>query len=389
MIRLQRTILVRTFEAEATVAVGRDRPEFLAVARLAADLGHPIGGRDISRELLGNLPEQVGWRVLDRALALGLLEREGLRGPASLSESGRAMLEQGAVLVPEEGVWRFYLVDDPLVAAPLLHVQRLDADHAKAERDRLYKRGRGERPESGQRPPRLLTNTIRQLLRSVSEGKGFELRDLGERGEEGPRGELTLLLTWAPGKDVQVALRGRLPSGDGGDKPRSVDAPLVVPSVLDALTYEEAWALLVSRATQVREDVLYAWMDRAGTPVLPTRMGDWPDGVRRSFMADLKVPQFQVDDLGPFDATRLEGVPLVADSDPAAQEWAEWLLWDRIATYVVPSDIEGLRREVAGRFPLHRPRLPDADALLRRAKSEPQDRTSRFLLAPADLGLWS
>ena len=43
MIRLQRTVQIHSFEAEAIVAIGRDRPEFLAVARLAADLGHPIG----------------------------------------------------------------------------------------------------------------------------------------------------------------------------------------------------------------------------------------------------------------------------------------------------------------------------------------------------------
>ena len=43
MIRLTRSISVSSFDVEATVAVGRNRPEFLAVARLAADLGRPIG----------------------------------------------------------------------------------------------------------------------------------------------------------------------------------------------------------------------------------------------------------------------------------------------------------------------------------------------------------
>lgn len=389
MIRLQRTIQVRTFETEATVAIGRDRPEFLAVARLAADLGHPIGGRDISRELLGNLPEQVGWRVLDRALALGLLERAAPRGPGTLSDSGRAMLEDGAVLVPEEGVWRFHLVDDPLVTAPLLHVQRLDADHAKAERDRLYKKNRGERTEAGRRPPRLLSEEVNQLLRSAVDGKGLELRDLGERGEEGPQGELTLVLTWGPGEAANLGLRGQLPVGGGGGKPLSIDARIAVPPYLAELTYDEAWALLVAHATDVDEDELYSWMDRAKAPVLPTHLEGWPDGVRRSFMADLQVPRLAVDDLGAFDATRLEGVPLVAKSDQAAQEWAEWLLWDRIDAYVVPKDIGDLQKEVAGRFPHHRLRLPEAGDLLRRAQASPQERTSRFLLAPADLGLWS
>lgn len=388
MINLQRSIRVRTFKTEATVAVGRDRPEFLAVARLAADLRHPIGGRDIARELLGNLPEQVGWRVLERALALGLLEREGHRGPATLSDSGRTMLEHGAVLVPEEGVWRFYLVEDALVSSPLVHVRRLDADHAKAERDRLYKRGRGDRPEPGRRPPRTLTDMERILLRSVTDGSGFEVRDLGERGEEGPSGELVVSLQWTPGQAPRVWLRGRLPSEEGG-RAESVDMALPIPAGLEVLSYDDVWFALVSSAAGVRQEHLMDWQQRAGALVLPTNMERWPTAVRRSFMTDLQVPAVSVGEIGQFDTTRLEGVPLVAESDAAAQQWAEWLLWDGISAYVVPSDIDRARHAVRGQFPLHRPNLPDANELLRRARSAPQDRTARFILAPADLGLWS
>ncbi len=388
MIQLHRAIQVRTFETEATVAVGRDRPEFLAVARLAADLGQPIGGRDISRELLGNLPVQVGWRVLDRALSMGLLERDGHRGPASLSASGRAMLEQGAVLVPEEGVWRFHLVEDPLVANALLHAERLDAEHAKAERDRLYKRQRGDRPEQGRRPPRVLASQLQTLLMSVADGAGFEVRDLGERGEEGPRGSLRLTLRWSPGDSPVVALGGRL-AGDDGRSGARVDAGLALASVLAELDYDELWATLVERATGVDGQSLFDWMDRAGVPVLPTTMEGWSRAVRRSFQADLEIPAVSLDDLGAFEPSKLEAVPLVAESDAGAQQWAEWLLWDAIDGYAVPKTIDDLRGSVAAKFPLQRPRLPDAEQLLDRARSSPRERTSRFLLTPADLGLWS
>ena len=64
MIRLSRSVAISSFDVEATVAVGRDRPEFLAVAQLAADLARPIGARDVLRELLGARPEVLGWRVI-------------------------------------------------------------------------------------------------------------------------------------------------------------------------------------------------------------------------------------------------------------------------------------------------------------------------------------
>ncbi len=54
MIQLKRVVNIKCFEAQATVAVGRERPEFLAVAQLAYDLDRPINGQDILDELLGN-----------------------------------------------------------------------------------------------------------------------------------------------------------------------------------------------------------------------------------------------------------------------------------------------------------------------------------------------
>lgn len=120
MIKLQRTIRVRSFDVSGVVAIGQERPEWLAVARLAADLDRPISGRDVVRELLARLPEHVGRLVVDRCVYLGLLHRAEPRGPASLSDSGRIALERGLVLEPQEGAWRCYYVDDPLVAEPLV-----------------------------------------------------------------------------------------------------------------------------------------------------------------------------------------------------------------------------------------------------------------------------
>ena len=109
MISLTRTVPVSSFDVEATVAVGRDRPEFLAVARLAADLDRPIDARDVLRELLGARPDVLGWRVIERCVALGRLVRAGTDGAAALSEPGRIALGHGQVLVPEEGIWRFFV----------------------------------------------------------------------------------------------------------------------------------------------------------------------------------------------------------------------------------------------------------------------------------------
>lgn len=154
MIQLKRSISVKCFESQATVAVGRQRPEFLAIAQLAADFGRPINAQDIHHELLRNCPEAVVRQVHKRSVDLGLLESVEQAGYAQLSSAGEQALQVGQVLVPEEGVWRFYLANDRLLPHRLLHVHRLETDSAHRSRD--DNRKSAESPDRSE-PPRCLT----------------------------------------------------------------------------------------------------------------------------------------------------------------------------------------------------------------------------------------
>ncbi|HEX8441941.1 hypothetical protein [Archangium sp.] len=393
MIRLERNIDVRTFDVEATVAVGRDRPEFLAVARLAADLRRPVDGRTIARELLGGLPEQTGWRVLDRCVALGLLEQQGDRGPAVLSESGARALEQGAVLVPEEGVWRFYLVEDPLVDVSLVHVARLEAQTAKDERNALYeaKREGASRPTPGAPLPGALAQPalVRRFLTSIATGKGFELRHIARRGESGPSGTLRLILEWPEASPPQLILRGQLPQ-DGQDARSRVDHRAGTPAACASIPYDGVWRALLIAARGVQAAELARWHDLAGHRVLPVAFDDGLRELsRRTMRLDVDVPPTNMNPLGRFDATRLGDVQVVPRSDADAQAWAEWLQWDALDRYATPAWLTKMAEELTRRFPYHRPRLPNSSALLNRALRAPMEPRARFLLAPADLGLWS
>ena len=66
MIRLTRSVPVSAFDVVSTVAVGRKRPELLAVAKLAADLRRPIRAADVLRELT-----EFTQRIMDKIVALG------------------------------------------------------------------------------------------------------------------------------------------------------------------------------------------------------------------------------------------------------------------------------------------------------------------------------
>jgi len=388
MIRLTRSVTVSSFDVEATVAVGRDRPELLAVARLAADLGRPIGSEDVLRELLGPRPDVLGWRVIERCVTAGILERKRERGEATLSALGRVALEHGEVLVPQEGIWRFFFAEDPLIPAILLDVQTLRGESAREERGTAKEaRSRGERAPQAERAPALLRECVSTDPRSsIRHGHLFQVREVAEKGMAGPETELRLTLTW----DETPALRlaGSLPQTDD-EAPKAIDASLDLPSVVTAWNRESLWRALVSQETGVPETELDRFRRIAQRQVLPATFQSLPEAARRTFRRDLAVGSPDIDDLGEFDATTLKDVPVVPSSEADAQAWLSWLEWDAIRDYTIPGELEARSRELRALFPHHAPRARSAMDLLAKARVEKREDRSWFLLAPMDLGLWS
>jgi hypothetical protein len=379
-------VVVSSFDVEATVAVGRDRPEFLAVAQLAADLGRPIGARDVLQELLGPLPDVLGWRVIERSVSLGLLDRVGKDGEAVLSEAGRHALGHGEVLVPEEGIWRFFLVDDPLVPTTLVHVQRLLAEPVRREREAAKDaRTRGVRPPQTDRPPELLRRCRGAgPQKSVQNGHLFQLIELAENGAMGPQGELRLVFTWAA--EASTHLSGDLPSGDDSRKPVDMDVDL--PEVVSRWSHETLWKTLVTHATRTPGAELERWRTVAGKLVVPSPFQTLPAAARHSFHRDIDVPASDLQGLGRFEPTVLKNVDIVPVSETDAQDWLTWLQWEAINDYVTPSMLEQTSREQLRQFPYHQPRPLHSSELLAKARIERNDR-AWFLLGPSDLGLWS
>ena len=388
MIRLTRSLSVSSFDVEATVAVGRDRPEFLAVARLAADLARPIGARDVLRELLGERPEVLGWRVIERCVDLGLLQPAGKDGEAVLSAAGRLALGHGEVLVPEEGIWRFFVVDDPLVPAALVHAQRLEAEPVRKEREAAKDaHRRGERRPQADRSPELLRRCIGAEPRgSVQDGHLFQLVELTDNGAAGPGGDLRLVFTWDGAPSAR--LYGHLGLAPERANANPVDAGIDLPEFVGRLSYEALWKALVTHALDVPGPELDRWRTVAGGPVVPVPFQSLPAAAALAFRRDLDVPASDPLDLGHFEPAVLTDVDLVPATESDAQAWLAWLQWEAVNDYVTPSLLEQQRREQLALFPHHQPSALSASELLVKARTERDDR-SWFLLCPSDLGLWS
>lgn len=390
MIQLKRVINMMCFEAQATVAVGRERPEFLAVAQLAADLDRPINGQDILNELLGNCPEVMGRQVLKRCVDLGLLESLEQGNYARLSSAGQQALAAGQVLVPEEGVWRFYVVDDPLISQRLLHAQRLETD--RAQQTRKDNRKEADKPEASRSSASSMPSLLKACLSdpaaiSVADGLLLQVKALPQQGVKAPGSTLELTLEWAPQAQPQIKLTGELPS-IGKKAGQRIDATL--PPARDiAPSYEHLWKTLASSSTSIDMKTLDHWHEHTGELILPTTFAELDAVARKVFKRDVTVPALQWDHFGIFQPTELNAVPLVPASDTDARAWAQWLQWESIQDYATPAQLIEMAEEQRKLFPYHRPRLATPDELLARALDGERDHRSTFLLAPYDLGLWS
>lgn len=390
MIRLQRSIDIKSFNLEATVAVAARRPEYLAVLQLAVDLQQALDARTVHRELFGTLPDSVGRIVLDRCVLLGLFERERPGAPAHLSESGRAALASGDILIAEEGLWRIYYLDDPLLGRRLVHALPLhDKTTAQHVRNEIKARSREARSVGASLPPLIKEASGEGVTwLSLVDNRAFEIREPATRGEDGPTGPLRLHLDWSEDRAIDLALRGKLSLGDR--QSTAVDQRIELPGHVQSLTYNNLWIALVSHASGIPAEELSRWQNHTGKRFLPQAFRDLVDeAIRRTMQRDLEIPGIDFKLLGAFEPTRLTGVPVVPRGNADAQEWAAWLEWDGLSTYAIPAVLRARSTEIAARFPYHRPSLRTPDALLAHAAKNPRDRKAQFLLAPADLGLWS
>ena len=387
MIKLIRTVECKTFDVKATVAVGRDRPEFLAVALLANDLDRSISGKDLSDYLFGELYE-LGERVLERSVSIGLLDwSEGSNETwkfANLSQAGKEAIEREKVLISEEGVWRFYYLDDPIIKDRLIHFEHIEVPKAGEER-RSLKNG-GSRPNNSAFTPEFLKRHQEHTFISVVDSTPFMLQEMSKKGEKLSSEKLTLHTKVTPGKKLDITLQGELKSPSRKGSPLRVDQYFDPPEDLLSVTYNKVRVELETQGSDVapRE---YG----EGNLVVPVRFDERLDKAARSSMRmDIQVsnPDLSSLGLGQFETTELKGVSIEPETDEDARQWARWLLLNGMDAYKTPELIREDEEKIHERFPNHQIQPTDPNELLQEAIASTDQLWSRFLLAPYDLNLW-
>lgn len=379
MINLSRTVEVRCIDVAATVAVEQDRPEFLAIVLLAKHLGGQLSPQHVRQELFKPLPEQACRLALDRCVKLRMLEWDG--GVARLAELGEMAIETGKVLVAEQGVWRFHVVDDPLVPHPVVHAERSKTESAYAS----LKQQKGEGDFSGHSSltPSLLRDSINATSqRSLADYKLRQIQHVGERGQVRGKAAVKLDFSWSEHGAPMVRLTGKLPESE-----HRLDA--VTSPDVGSWTYDNLWTELAAEAAGIPAEVLSGIQGHLGVRAVPIPFeAVGPEG-RKTFRKDFPVPETNFQRIGAFQPSSLSQVDILPATDRDAQEWCEWLQWSEITGYVTPEMLRAQAVSVLAKLPHHRPSPLPPDAIRMQALNNDNRSAARHVLAPADLGLWS
>ena len=325
--------------------------------------------------LLG-MSSVVGRRLGHVCKELGLLHVEKDQIVRLTSEGERvAASPEPRVFVPQLGTWLLFWSDDPLLPQPLLRVE--PGKEPSAHDERQARSGEAKRrfeaapeaimkmcDEHGDRPPLdLPAGKDGASLRIIALERKVQLLSVDD--------VLMLELCFEPeGAAASLRLRGTL-AGKG------VDRSLPPPRGYD---HGDVWrALLRSNGA---EDW---WKPRSGK--LRVSFKNLRDDARASFRLRMPFKSPEIQGLGRFDDTAVDGVPLEPAGAADAQRWFEWHLERRCAERTQWPDVFAANvTAISALFPGFNLDLPDQRAYAQGMQGTDRPRPAYWnLQAPMDL----
>ncbi|SIT04688.1 hypothetical protein [Insolitispirillum peregrinum] len=384
MITLKRIVQVQSFECSATVAVEQESAAFQCLAQLAADFEGCITPQLVQKELYAPLPLHACQLAIKRCVDLKMFDWiDQQQHIAQLTDLGEVMVKNSRILIPQQDLWRFYLVDDPLVPNPLVHLEWVKAEPAHHV---VSKEKKGEKISgAGDATPALLKDLVDgQPSRSLADRTLRQVRDVSAKGKIHKSGTLELRLDWAPESQPRVSLSGTLQD----TKKIALDQAMTG-SLLPDWTYEDLWIELAAAASDSLIEDIWMIRERFGHLAIPGWFDTLDSQERKSFEKTLETPEIGLESIGIFAPSMLQQVSLFPGNETEAQRWCEWLQFEQVTNYVTPDQLRDQAQKVLGKFPFHRPQALEPDAMLAQALSRTNDPAMRHILAPADLGLWS
>lgn len=314
-IRLTREIRVRSWRVIGQVAKAAKRNELLPVLLRARERGQTDAG-DVAEHLLFEPSSRrvIAQRLLQIAERFGLLEQADRQ--YRLSESGTTALETKQIFIPEQGTWTVWASDDPLLEATILRVEPWQESTAF---DEVWGNERDKaRERRFEKLPRWVRDAVGVIATPLAGGAPLRIDQLEAEGEVA-EAETTLRATWDV-KGARLRIEGTL----GGAR---VNAVVQAPEI----GADTVWRQLM------QAEGLWSQWDNS---VAALRVGfdETIAGERESLLRGVSFTRPDIESLGIFDATTVEGIALRARSAQDATRWAEWRLRERVRDFATTAN---------------------------------------------------
>lgn len=350
-IRLTREVRVECWRVIGQVAKAAKRNELLPVLLRARERGQ-TDARDIAEHLLfeSGSRQVIAQRLLHVAEQYRLLEQENRQ--YHLTDSGSTALETKQIFVPEHGTWTVWVSKDPLLNAVILRVEPWQESTAYYE---VWGEGRDKAPKRCfEKLPRCVLDAVGVITTPLVGSVSLRIDQLEPEGEV-VDAETTLRATW----DVTGG-RLRIDGTLGGSR---VDAVANAPEI----SVDAVWMQLMQAEG--------LWPQWDGSAVaLRVGFDETISGERESLVRGVHFKRPDIESLGTFDATTVEGIALRASSHQDAARWAGWRLRARVQDYATAEQFGKWTDEAVKPFAEFGPSTPARQELADSAWRERTDR---------------
>lgn len=350
-IRLTREIRVECWRVIGQVAKAAKRNELLPVLLRARERGQ-TDARDIAEHLLfeSGSRQVIAQRLLQIAERYGLLVQENRE--YRLTESGSTTLETKQIFVPEHGTWTVWVSNDLLLGPSILRVEPWKEVPADKE---VWRKKHDDVPERRFRNlPQWVRDAFGVITTPLVGGAPLRIDELEAKGEV-VDAKTELRATW----DVTGG-RLRIDGTLGGSRVNAVANAPEIP--VDAV-----WMQLMQAEG--------LWPQWDGSAVaLRVGFDETISGERESLVRGVHFKRPDIESLGTFDATTVEGIALRASSHQDAARWAGWRLRARVQDYATAEQFGKWTAEAVKPFAEFGPSTPARQELADSAWRERTDR---------------
>lgn len=372
-VKLSRSLSVMVFDAKMQISRPQKRPDLMAILYRAQENRKGTNAVDLRKHLLNGRPDRVGQTLLKRCEDLGLLQRcdeedgekayNELPSPKALfvlTPEGEETIREQEVFMPEAGRFRVWVTDDPLLEA-----NRLIYINPVREENPAWKGSDKEKDTLTDLPP-LITDLQGNVVVVLGYDHVQQRVRIDEISRQGIKvdSKVSVMADWIVSDTAvpSLSVRGKPELFSAQSAKRELEMfELNIRLPPPQYPWETVWNQLLGKS-------IHEWVKGSRGNVLLTDFADssLSDKEKLTMKRTLKFRKPSFHELGSFDDTQVDGIPLSPRTDKDAREWAEWMLEQMVVHHIQGEEFQELVREVQELFPDNKLILPDQPTLARR-----------------------